>query len=306
MMDLKAIQQLDLNLLKVFSSLYEQQNMTRTAEALNLTPSAVSHAIRRLRDALDDPLFVRDKQRMIPTPACQHMAPMIIDNLSRLRQILQQWGAFEPSTSRHHFHIGLHDALEPAVLPRLQADLLHHAPNVTVSSIKVERGQMARALASGQVDVVLDVAMPLDPPVHHQPLLDDQFCVLMARDNPNVNELTRERYFEASHISVSNRPSGPSVEDYALLQQGLSRHIAWRCQSYYAAKAMVAQSALMLTLPHMMADQLADDRVVIAPLPVTVPPISTHIYWHQHSSQDAAQQWLRERLIEVLSPQDIR
>ena len=63
------IKQLDLNLLKVFRSLYEEQNMSRTAEALHLTPSAISHAVRRLRDALGDPLFQRAQNRMVPTPS---------------------------------------------------------------------------------------------------------------------------------------------------------------------------------------------------------------------------------------------
>jgi len=61
--------------------------MTRAAEVLHLTPSAVSHAMKRLREALGDPLFKRSQNKMMPTPACQRMAPLIIDNLARLQQI---------------------------------------------------------------------------------------------------------------------------------------------------------------------------------------------------------------------------
>ena len=94
MPDIKHIQQLDLNLLKVFQALYQEQNMTRAADVLHLTPSAVSHAMKRLRETLGDPLFKRSQNKMMPTPACQRMAPLIIDNLARLQQILQQVSLF--------------------------------------------------------------------------------------------------------------------------------------------------------------------------------------------------------------------
>ena len=82
MTDNKRIHQLDLNLLKVFKTLYAEQNMTRTADLLHLTPSAVSHAVKRLRFALGDELFVRSQNKMVPTPACQRIAPAIIENRS--------------------------------------------------------------------------------------------------------------------------------------------------------------------------------------------------------------------------------
>jgi len=143
MLDIKKIQQLDLNLLKVFQALYQEGNMTRTADVLNLTPSAVSHAIRRLRDTLGDPLFQRSQNKMLPTPACKRMAPLLIDNLTRLQQILQQWGDFTPDTSQYNFRVGMHDAFEPTYVPLLASALTKRAPNVALSSIKVDRNNLA-------------------------------------------------------------------------------------------------------------------------------------------------------------------
>jgi len=71
MPDKRTFHQIDLNLLKVFESLYLEQNMTKTAAALHITPSAVSHAVKRLRELLQDPLFVRQGSSMQPTPACR-------------------------------------------------------------------------------------------------------------------------------------------------------------------------------------------------------------------------------------------
>jgi DNA-binding transcriptional LysR family regulator len=85
--------------------------MSRAADVLHITPPAVSHALKRLREYLCDPLFQRSNNRMLPTPACQRMAPQIIDNLTRLRQILWHWGEFQSHSSQHHFRLGIHYAL---------------------------------------------------------------------------------------------------------------------------------------------------------------------------------------------------
>lgn len=296
----KEIQQLDLNLLKVFESLYQEQNMTRTAERLHLTPSAVSHAVKRLRESLNDPLFERSQNRMLPTPACQRMAPLIIDNLTRLRQILQQWGGFEPSSSQHHFRVAMHDAFEPSILPRLVEKLKILAPNVTLASVKIERNQLTRALASGSVDLAFDVAMPIKPPVRHREVINDNFCVLTNQSNPLVSKMSESDYFEAQHIAVSNRPVGAAIEDLILQQSGLARKIALRCQNFYSAREILKTSDLLLTLPRSLASRLVEPGLKIIAIPFEMPKVVTHLYWHQNTEQDAALGWLRNLLMGIV------
>ncbi|GAA0855993.1 LysR family transcriptional regulator [Aliiglaciecola litoralis] len=294
MPDLKQIQQLDLNLLKVFESLYQEQNMTRCAERLHITPSAVSHAIKRLRLCLEDPLFERSQNRMLPTPACQRMAPMILDNLSRLRQILQQWGEFEPQTSTHHFRIGMHDAIEPAVLPQIAHLLAHQAPHTTFASVKVERSQLTRALASGHIDMALDVAMPINLPVRHEKVFDDSFSILVDKHHEMVNLATQQAYFDAQHVSVSHRPSGAVLEDLILQQQGMARQLVVRCQNYYAAKEMIKHTDWLLTAPTSLANRLKDEQLHLLAMPFTMPTIETHMYWHENTEHDRALTWFRQ------------
>jgi DNA-binding transcriptional LysR family regulator len=296
MADFQAIQKLDLNLLKVFESIYQEQNMSRTAELLHITPSAVSHALRRLRDCLDDPLFQRNSNRMLPTPACQRMAPLIIDNLSRLRQILQHWGEFQPATSQHHFRIGMHYALEPYILPLLAKQLLEHAPNTTFASVKVDRELLTRELGAGHIDMAFDVALPIKPPVLHKKLLNDEFCVLLRKGHPLVGNLNQVSYFAALHIGVSNRPSGAAAEDLLFQQQGMARRISIRCQNYAAAKAIVEKSDYLLTLPRQLATKMPMELVQISAVPFEGSSIETHLYWHKNTETDAALAWLRAQL----------
>lgn len=300
MSDSKRLQQLDLNLLKVFRALYEEQNMTTAAEVLSITPSAVSHAIARLRTGLGDPLFTRSRNKMVPTPACRRMAPLIIDNLSRLQQMLHDWGDFEPRSSKQHFRIGMHDAFEVSVVPQLSYYLRHQAPHTSFSSVKVSRANMQRDLANGHVDMVIDVAVPTPMSVHRQSLSESEFVVLMRHDHPLVGTLDQANYLASHHLSVSNRPSGMTAEDSFFFNLGLERKIDIRCQNYSAAVAVAKGSDQLLTVPRSLAAQLIDEKVAVCALPINIPTMTTNLYWHEQTNDDAALSWLRRAVIKEL------
>ncbi len=288
------IHQLDLNLLKVFKALYAEQNMTRAAEVLHLTPSAVSHAIKRLRHTLDDELFVRSQNKMRPTPACQRMAPTIINNLTQLQQVLQQWGEFSASESTYHFKIGMHDAFEPTVLTQLAVLIDKHAPNASFSSIKFDRTNLERELASSKIDLAIDVAMTVRQPVKRHTFKSSEFFVLMRHNHPSSKHLEQEAYLAARHISVSNRPNGMTTEDAFFNNLGLKRESKIRCQNYYAAREIVRNSDHLLTLPKMLAMQLLDSELILQPLPFELKPFTVSLYWHEHADNDDALSWLRD------------
>lgn len=294
------IQQLDLNLLRVFQTLYIEQNMTRTGEVLHITPSAVSHAVRRLREALDDPLFKRSQNKMLPTPACQRMAPEIIETLNKLQQLLQEWGEFDPIESTHNFRIGMHDALEASVLPKLSERLTKLAPKVTFSSINVTRSTMVRDLASGHFDIVIDAKRPVKSPIHNQKLQTIQFVVMMKKDNPLTQNLDKQSYLEATHVNVSSRPNGMSVVDSLFDAKGLRLNSKIRCQNYYAATQVVKTSNQLLTLPQILAEQFLDDDLICRELPISIQPLSLYAYWHQNTHQDPALLWFREMIADII------
>lgn len=291
------LQQLDLNLLRVFRALYIEQSMTQAADSLHVTPSAISHAVRRLRDTLGDALFFRAQNKMLPTPACKRMAPSIIDALNELQNLLQSWGTFDPKQSRHHFKIGMHDALEPWIVPHLAATLHTKAPEVNFSSIKLERALLAKQLASGTLDVALDVALAKQPQVQSHKLIENEFVVLLRRGHPLANKLNKANYLQASHINVSNRPSGMTVEDNIFIRQGLERRSSIRCQNYYAAKEIVKNSDQLLTLSKPQAEQLSDKALLQLKLPFETPRIATQLYWHESNAKDPALHWLRSVII---------
>lgn len=306
MADIKAIQQLDLNLLKIFEALYFEQNMTTAAKSLFITPSAVSHAIKRLRAVLNDPLFVRQGQQMQPTAVCQRMAPQLINALNRIREVLQQCGEFDPLTTEQTFNIAIHEALESQIMPALISHVAKLIPQAKIASMTLSRELIARQLASGEVDLAIDVARAVNAPLMHVPLLSDPFSVLIdRRQYPNMlTKITQDEYLKAEHVVVSNRPTGRVMEDLLLQQQGVNRSIKYRCQSYQTAAKIVSGSALMLTLPRSIATQFSDPNLEVYTIPFMLADIDTHLYWHSNTETDQALCWLRKQVKLAINPVD--
>lgn len=300
MPSVKAIAQLDLNLLKVAEALYQQENMTRAAEHLNLTPSAVSHAMKRLREVVGEPLFTRQGINMVPTPVCRRLMPELLSALGQMRNALQNLGEFEPQQAQQIIRFAIHDALEPLFFPKAIALFQENAPGLQLHSVKLNREQLATQLNSGEIDFGIDVARALSHPVHHAQLASSSFCVCAGKSQVKSRRLSVESYGRAKHITVSNRPTGKVLEDLAFAQLGFNRDIQVRCQNYQSAKAIIKTQPLLLTLPKSMAESLMDDELKTWPLPFDVPGVETHLYWHEHSQSDGLMQWMREQLLSQL------
>ena len=300
----KPLQHLDLNLLKIFEALYEEQNMTRAAERLFITPSAISHAVKRLREHLQDPLFERKASRMQPTSLCRRIAPLLLSHLNGLRMAVQQFTRFDPASSEQRFNIMIHDALEPLYIPVLFSNLRELAPRVQLACRPLDRPNIGRLLATGQADIAIDVALPLSKPVQHQRLSRDVFVVL--RSKHVQSPLTRQAYLAAEHIAVSHRASGRVVEDISLQQQSINRQHVLRCQSYQTARHLLKTGEYLLTIPVSIARSLRDDELEILPLPLTLQGLDVDMYWHENSEQDDAIAWLRQQVEKISNHLTIR
>lgn len=293
---------IDLNLFVVFEAIYREGSISRAARGLNLTQPAVSHALARLRDRLDDPLFVRRGNQMAPTPRARALAEPVREALSGLQHCLTGEHAFDPATARRSFSLGLRDGLEACVLPPLIHYLEQHATGIEIHSVTVARRDMAQELAAGRLDLAMDVQLPTAAEIHQHALFDAPLVVLMRRDHGLARgALTLTRYLAARHVLVSSRRRGPGLEDFGLAQSGHQRELALRCQHYQAALEVVASSELLLTLPEMLAQRLADQaRFLIRPLPISLPSMSLYLYWHRDQQNDAAHQWLRDLFMRQL------
>jgi DNA-binding transcriptional LysR family regulator len=299
------LSKLDLNLFLVFEAIFQTGSLTTAAKELHLSQPAVSHALARLRDALQDPLFVRQGRRMLPTPYARALAPSVRQALGTLQNALKDPGTtFVPADSDRVFTIGMRDILESLTLPGLMAHIRQHAPGISVVSVQIDRHDIADALRQGRVDAVVDVALPVAAEVMHMRLLLDRLVVVAQNAHPAIGDgtLSLDGYLAASHVLVSGRRQGLGLEDYELSRQGLRRHIGLRCRHYVAACSVVSMTDMLLTMPEQYARVAnAPYGNVLHPFPLSPAQMDVHMYWHAAADADPTNLWLRRRMVEALA-----
>lgn len=290
------LSRIDLNLFRVMDAVFVHGGISGAARHLHLSQPAVSHALARLREALGDPLFVRQGNRMLPTELTRRVMADVQAHLRGLQSVLEQAEVFDPATLEMTVRIGLRDVLEAITLPPLIRFLGDAAPGVVLSSQRVARESMERALSAGEVDLALERQLRVGPRIRGEKLANEALTVVMREGHPLAEGVMDvSDYFQYKHVLVSNQPDLQDPLQATWTHMGLGeRQILLRCQHYFAACQVVAQSDALLTMPHTYAEQLASVLpVVCRDLPVSVAPLSIWMYWHADRDGDPAHQWLR-------------
>ena len=264
------LSQVDLNLFVVLEAIYREGNITRAGHQLNLTQPAVGHALKRLRDLLHDPLFVRQGPHMVPTPFTRNMIEEVRQALQILETNLSQSRNFIPEHTRRSFQMSLWEYAEALILPSLLQRLTHAAPGMSITTSRVKRRDLETELASGSIDLAIDIPMTTSDRIRHQRLLNEPFVVLARHGHPAIRKtLDLDTYVAQRHIQISSRRHGPSFINIELGRQGLRREIFLRSQHNLTACMVVSQTNMLLTLPErnaQLSNKVLVNRVYMAPL----------------------------------------
>ena len=290
---------IDLNLLVVFDIIYSEGGITRAGHRLNLSQPAISHALGRLRQMFDDPLFTRQGALMRPTPLARRMIEPIRQSLRALETTLNRGGGFDPGSAAKRFTIGMRDALQAVVLAQLMRGIAATAPRVDISIVRAERRELERELAAGTLDAAIDVLLPLPEEIRRERLTTEWLAVVARRRHPRIGaRLTLDTYLAQEHILVSSRRRGLSAEDFELGRHNLRRRVRLRCQNHFAACRVVSETDLILTMPQSQAHVLnAQFGNRLLPFPLKVPAFDSYLYWHADADDDPANVWLRGELV---------
>ena len=295
---------LDLNLLRVFDVAMTERNVTRAAERLSMTQPAVSNALRRLREATGEDLFVASSTGVTPTPRAIALWPTVRAALGDLRQALEPQ-AFDPASDARTFTVVTADANAALTVPRLADQLQRDAPGVDLRFMPLTSRDPRPLLEHGQADVALgffpDVAATLAAAgaqslFQLDPLYDDAYVCVMRREHPLARHaaLSLEEYCAADHLRVSfaGRPRGFVDEALALL--GRERRIRITVHQFFTAGAVVHQSDLLTVLPRSFVAATGHAAsLAVRPLPFSLPRIDVGLLWHRRHEHDAGQLWLR-------------
>lgn len=288
----------DLNLFLVFDAVYEERNLTRAARLLHITQPAVSNALKRLRLAFNDPLFVRTPRGVAPTPVAENIAGQIKEALNLLTISLSESERFLPQRSEKVFALGVHDIDEAVLVPRLMERLEALAPRVSVECISAPRDELESELASGTLDFALDVPLFSVPLLCRQLVSAERYVCALRPGHPMATEpLTLERYLQLDHVHVSTRRQGVGHVDRALERIGRTRTIRLRMMSYMAAPQVVASTDLALTVPRTLASMYGLSALE---LPFEVGTLDQYLYWHRNADADRANVWMRGVLLDLM------
>jgi DNA-binding transcriptional LysR family regulator len=292
------VQDIDLNLLRVFDAVLHEKGVTPAAARLGLTQPAVSNALARLRKLFGDALFVRTPRGVDATPFARELAEPVRQALALLESALAHGPGFDPASSTRAFRFYMSDLGQIEFLPPLVERVQREAPGVRLEAVALEIDDIADALAAGALDVAMGFLPGLT--VRRQALFKDPYLCLMRSDHP-VTTLTRKRFLEASHALVTYR-GGHRVIEEALDRAGLARRIALRVPHFTVLPMVLERTDLILTLPARVARVFERrGKLKALPPPVTIPPAEVALHWHERFESDPGNNWLRGVMVELYS-----
>jgi DNA-binding transcriptional LysR family regulator len=263
------LSRIDLNLLSLFETIYAARHLGRAADELHLSPSAVSHGLRRLRRLLNDPLFTRTPKGVVPTDRAIELEPLVREALTVVRAVLAQAQPFDPLTSARVFRIGVPDATGALVLPGLISTLTTAAPRIDLRVVQLlpREGETSIERAwQNAVDRVesraLDIAIvPFDNvPVRFakRHLFDDRFVIALRAGHPAAALCSLQAYSELQHVVVSTDGDARGFVDEVLAASGLSRRVVLTVPNFHQALSLLAETDFVAAVPERFASLHAE------------------------------------------------
>lgn len=285
-----SISTLDLNLLLVLDTVLSERSVARAARRLHVTPSAVSNALARLRDALGDPLVVRRGRGIAPTPRAIELAPALTRALRDLERAVRG-GAFDAATTTRRFTLALADVGQIVRLPRIAALVAAEMPRALLRVVGVDSLVSLGGLAGPEIDVAFGVA-DRGPGVHAEALFDEPTTLVARADHEAVRCRVSRAGLEAlRHVTVEMAP-GRAIRDLVAVsyaRAGIAREVVMTVPSFTAAAAVVAATDYVATIPSSLLEALGP-RMGLRAVAASAPEhkVMMSLSWHDRTDADPA------------------
>lgn len=297
-MHMMHLSSIDLNLLPVLHALLEQGSVRAAAKSVALSPSATSHALSRLRDALGDDLLVRAGRAMVLTPRAEAIRPALRRIMQEAEALTRREGSFDPGTMKAQFSVTTTDYGELVLLGRLSDHLARVAPFVDLFSTRLV-GAIDEAMRSKEAHFALGVATRFPDDIESSRLFSERFVCVMRADHPSARaRFNLKQYAALTHVMVAPRGGREGAIDTRLQQAGLERRVARTVGSFAVATEFVRRSDLVVTLPARVAELGGEGLIACAP-PREISGFDVVLAWHRRFANDARHAWLKAQILEV-------
>lgn len=285
-------------MLLVFLGLLKHRKALDVAHELGLTQSAISQALKRLRDVFGDDLFLRRPHGMEPTATALALEAPIADAVETLRGALGVARAFDPKTVSGLVRLAAMHTEQAVLIPTLMARLRDTAPGLDLSVIPRGRNEAMAALQDGEVDLALGFFRDIPDTCQSEVIYEDGYLVA---GNPEVlsskTPLDLDTYCKMDHILTSPSAQLSGVVDLHLEKLGRERRVVLGLPAFLPALAAAAASDALVTVPARVAHAFAG-RFGLATQrpPLDLPSFPVSVVWHRRNDSDPQTQWVKSNL----------
>ncbi|HRD83806.1 MAG TPA: LysR family transcriptional regulator [Rubrivivax sp.] len=299
---------LDLNLLRVLVQVHLDRKVSQAADSLGMSQPAVSSALKRLREALGDRLFIPTARGMQATPLAEQIAPRVAQALAAIDETMACKVSFDAATSQRHFTIAMTDIGELHFLPPLARALRDVAPGVGIATVRHTAVNLRVEMEQGKVDLALGHLPDLSTDFHQRLLFTQRYMCLFRKGHALESAADPlAAYAQAEHALVLSLGTGHGRVDEFIDRTGLRRRIRLRVPHFVALTDVLESTDLVATVPEVFARRSAQRFALrFRPHPVDPPPIEIRAFWHAKVHQDPANRWLRELIVRLFGADDSR
>ncbi|WP_440959188.1 LysR family transcriptional regulator [Oceanicaulis sp. LC35] len=295
------LKNLDLNLLVVFEAVYSCANISQAARRLGMSQPTISNALRRLRESLDDPLFVRAGRGVEPTTRAVQMIGPVRDALQLIQNGVAPEEHFDPASTSRHFRIVVLDAMEPIVMPHVIRQI-QKFKTVSIENLGILNTPMNEGLNDGSLDLVISGFMLDSRETQCEALAPVHLSMVARKDHPDIEgEFTLDHFRKLGHVALLPQVRALSRLDEALRRFDIQRHVAYSVSKFWSFPHILMTTDLVAIMPTAFARAISRNYpLAIYDLPFDYPEERIYMTWKSSHTNDPAHKWLRAEIAVAL------
>lgn len=300
-----SLNQIDLNLLRVFDILMQERSVTMAATRLGRTQSAISHSLGKLRAVFKDDLFSRDSGLMEPTPRARELAVVISRALADIQATVDQHLNFEPAKTRRNFRIGLSDQTSVAFMPKLIEEFSAKAPHATLNVLHVLDTDVPSSLKNRDMEcAIIGNTLLQEGLLRVIDIARDAVVCAGWQGNPLLDDFNAERYLESPHLQISADGKSLGIADIALKSIGLTRQVVATIPHYLVAPWVIKGTRLITVFADSVLLALPEESEtrILAP-PIPLPDVVHSLIYERSMEEDPGHKWFRGLLRSIADAQ---
>ena len=297
--DTAKLRRLDFSLLLIFQEVYRSRRSTAAAERLGLSQPAISHALGRLRNLFDDPLFLRKPAGLQPTARAVELAPKVDALLAQAAALVDGPAEFDAESTRRRFRISANDFAGTLITAPLLSTLAREAPQARLSlSFAGGPAQAFRKLREGDLDIAVGRFPSVPDDCQVERLFEETYQVVARARHPALrNGLTLDTYLSLGHLIVSFAGDLVGTIDEILARDSRSRRVVASSPMFLSAFAAAAASDLIVTAPRRLALRFARRfGLRVHELPFAAEPFLIDMVRARSLASDSAVDWFVEKI----------